>query len=107
MSATFPRFNYVIRRGTGDGRPAASFHELVTRFEEAPDDGAAATLPVGRVEVPCLDCGGALTPAEAGFDRGHRVCSRCGSHWQLRPRGARLELARARFYAWRPNGRRG
>lgn len=54
---------------------------------------------------PCPDCGvGMLLWAEAGYVPWHRVCNRCGSHWELYPGGhdgnviKKSRVRRARFY---------
>jgi hypothetical protein len=60
-------------------------------YTEAPDDGrvlgpwiTTADSPWDWNEGPC-ECGGVLRWAEAGYVPWHRICDRCGSHWQLHP----------------------
>lgn len=90
--------SYTVRKGTGHGRVPKDYHDLISRYRSAEDDGSCAWLPPGTVKAHCLDCGGDLVGAEAGFVPYHRVCMSCGSHWSLTPEGDHVELRRARFY---------
>lgn len=83
--------DYTTLRGTSRlSTPASSYQELLRlgeRGDEAPDDGAVI-LHVGDLEPTCSDCGvGQLQWAEAGYVPWHRICDRCGSHWDLHPLG--------------------
>lgn len=85
--------DYEVRIGTTvRAEPVGSYNELLgqpTAYAE--DDGALAGpwLANGRSgpswnEGRC-PCGGTLCWAEAGYAPWHRVCDRCGSHWEMRP----------------------
>ena len=56
-----------------------------------PDDGAIAgpwlvttAAGISWNEGICT-CGGVLRWAEAGYPPWHRICDRCGAHWDLHP----------------------
>lgn len=78
---------YMTRVGTRRrAEPVASYRELLrqpTRYQR--DDGRML-VHAGPSEPTCPDCQrGTLRWAEAGYVPWHRVCTCCGSHWELRP----------------------
>jgi len=75
---------YEVRIGKRRAKsPARDLYGQPYRYGE--DDGARI-VHVGTHRPPCPDCGrGRLEWAEAGFVAWHRICSHCGSHWQLFP----------------------
>jgi hypothetical protein len=97
-------------------RIVRSYDELLgLPTTERPDDGLVVPLPdcpackrhdgyapahtCPRVNPTCPDCGrGTLMWAEAGYVPWHRICSVCGSHWDLHPRYPDGYIRRARFY---------
>lgn len=90
--------------------PAEDLYEQPT--EERPDDGKVVQLSCDsclsgvphrecyRQSPVCADCGvGTLMWAEAGYVSYHRICSNCGSHWDLRLKEPNTGFYhRARFY---------
>lgn len=94
--------DYTVRIGRAKS-PAQNYDELYTMpYKETEDDGKEVT--VTREEdwpddIPCLDCGGEIFRAEAGYVPGHRICKRCGSRWSLEGKGeGKWNLKRARYY---------
>lgn len=65
-------------------------YKVRIRDEYTDDDGAivgpwlTADAGWGADEGPC-PCGGIMRWAEAGYVPWHRICDRCGSHWDMRP----------------------
>jgi len=71
-----------------------TYDELLSRPAEDRDDDGTTIRHVGDWGPICADCGvGTLQWAEAGYVAWHRICDRCGSHWELHP--IMLFLARA------------
>jgi len=76
--------DYMTRRGTRRGKGQAKDLYRIP-YREARDDGRTL-LCVGERMPICPDCGrGELHWAEAGYVAWHRICSCCGSHWDLHP----------------------
>lgn len=51
------------------------------------------------MDVACGDCGTTVRWAEANFVPMHRICPKCGSHWELSTiEDGEWILRRARFY---------
>jgi hypothetical protein len=81
---------YTTRVGRPRRRTARTYHELLALpSREQPDDGLVLGPWVTTAESgwdwnegPCA-CGGILRWAEAGYGPWHRICDRCGSHWEL------------------------
>lgn len=77
--------DYVTRIGARRRRTAGrGLYDQ--RSYARPDDGRII-LHAGDLTPTCPDCGvGKLLWAEAGYVAWHRICSHCGSHWDLHPR---------------------
>lgn len=74
----------LTRRGTAlRTTPAPDYEALLDQPTElVPGDGAV--IVAGGHGPVCADCGlGTLRWAEAGHVPWHRICDRCGSHWDL------------------------
>jgi hypothetical protein len=107
---------YTTRVGRPRPEPARTYDELLALpSREQPDDGLVLGPWVTTAESgwdwnegPCA-CGGILRWAEAGYVPWHRICDRCGSHWELHviglvPHEAEPPVTHA--VAWRlPDGR--
>jgi hypothetical protein len=81
MADYFTRVGAVVRPA-----PATDYAALVDQPTRAVADDGTVIVHVGDpTSVTCVDCGvGRLRWAEAGHVPGHRICDRCGSHWDLR-----------------------
>ena len=81
---------YTVRIGTRRAQtPARDLYQIPSRA--AKDDGRIAGPWItttasgwGWNGGPC-PCGGIMQWAEAGYVPWHRICDRCGSHWDLHP----------------------
>jgi len=77
--------NYVVRLGSRRRRRTPALDLYHQSFRTSKDDGTVVTH-VGDGSPRCIDCGwGSLLWAEAGYVAWHRICSHCGSHWDLHP----------------------
>lgn len=81
--------DYTVRIGTRRAKTAArDIYAIPSRTAE--DDGRLHIwITDSRAhwswnEGPC-PCGGIMRWAEAGYVPWHRICERCGSHWDLHP----------------------
>lgn len=77
------RVGVIVRK-----RPVKTYDALLgLPTEDAEDDGKVVYWGPGNHawnEGVC-ECGGTLRWAEAGYVPWHRICDRCGSHWDMHP----------------------
>lgn len=100
---------YECKKGTSRRKSEATNRGMYgLPYKWIKDDGKrvdCGTEP-WPTDVICPDCGKAeVRWAEAGYVPGHRICPRCGSHWELNgdldqkeTEKPRWILRRARFY---------
>ena len=76
--------SYLVYKGTAKTpKPNRDIYKIPHKI--CKDDGETI-LHVGDWFPTCPDCGrGTLQWAEAGYVPWHRICSHCGSHWELHP----------------------
>lgn len=78
---------YMTRVGaSGRMSPVESYSELIDQPTHYRRDDGCTLIHVGPEEPTCPDCRrGTLRWAEAGYVPWHRICTVCGSHWELHP----------------------
>jgi len=79
--------NYTCLMGIVTLETAArDYGELVSQPTRGAEDDGAIILHAGEHPPQCRDCScGHLLWAEAGYVPWHRICDRCGAHWELHP----------------------
>lgn len=81
---------YICYHGVVGQSPATDYKTLLDmEYEERPDDDLivytiARDQDCSWNEGVC-PCGGIMRWAEAGYVPWHRICDRCGAHWELHP----------------------
>jgi len=77
---------HTVRIGTSKRKSSADDQELYRLPSRLTIDDGNQIFCLRHHQPVCTDCGvGTLRWAEAGFAPYHRICSRCGSHWELHP----------------------
>ncbi len=93
--------SYIVRRGTPEPQPTPKSYDALTDMAYVADNDDGTEVDVGTAPWPdcdCPDCGAVLVWAEAGFMPGHRICPRCGGHWEVTTRASLPSITTASGY---------